>query len=96
VREHGPETPHRRCRYTHAELREVALEKRAQEIFAPRQALLIRAREERFGKPAAQPQPVEVARRHFALHEAAHLDERDSAGKRLRSLSKQIGRCAAE
>ena len=55
---HGPETPNRLGRHRYAELRDIAFEKRPDEVVAPDQARGVVVGQERTWKSTPQPQLV--------------------------------------
>ena len=81
VRHHHPETPHRRRRHADAELRQVALEKRADEGLPPLRRVPFAVREEGARETAAQPEPVDEFRARILHPERRQLVVGDAAGE---------------
>src|ERR1035437_8362955 len=89
VRQHRPESAQGLGWYPRPELRDVALEIRADERRAPRKARRVGARQQAVGKAAAQPPTVEglAGGRHFGRLDGGEFEKRDA-----RSEERRVGK----
>lgn len=79
-----------------AELGDVPLEERGDEIGSPREALVVGAGQERARKAASNEESPVTSHLELGDVEPRHLDVRDATCERLRCAADQIERCAAE
>lgn len=91
VSEHRPETAKRGGWNARPELRDVPFEVRANERFAPREAVRVIGREKALRKAAPNPEVGVLLRRDLQDVERRQLHVGEPAGKRL-GLTQQIGR----
>ena len=92
VRDHQPEAMQLLRRNRDAQLRNVAGEKRTDELLSPVQARLVGRAQKRLREPAAQPQCVESIEANFSAVEAVQVDEAHTAGQRLGHTLDEIQR----
>ena len=93
---HRPEAPERPGGDRDPELRDVAFEEGANEIFPPQRRFADAPREIGTREAAAQPESAPGVRTDLAQVEPGQIDESRAAGERLRNAFDQRGRCAAE
>ena len=91
VGQHHPQAAQGRRRNLHAELGNVALEKRADEVLPPAHALAVVAGQEGARKTAPQPELAQRCNSSLAQIEAPHFDEADPARERFRTVSHELG-----
>ena len=96
VRQHCQEPVERRRAELGAELRQVALDERADERLPPRRAVGVGSGQERSREPAPDPEARHPRRADLGDLQAAQLDVLDAAGQRLGALPQQVGAGAAE
>ena len=96
MRQHGPKAAHGRRRDADSELGDVALEKTADEVFAPAKAVGLRCRQKGPRESASPPQRERAFGSRFGQVEACKVDKFDTACKRFGGAPHQFGRCAAK
>jgi hypothetical protein len=96
VGEHAPETEQRGRRDRHPERGQVSLEEGPHQVPSPRDAVFSGPGEIGRREAAAEPEPVERPGPDLAEREARQLDHLQPAGERLRGLTQQVRRRAAE
>jgi len=93
VGNHRPEAPQGFGGNGDAQLRDVPLEKGANECLAPRETALVIVSQERPGEAAAEPQTITLRRTDLGQVEAGEINKPDAPGQRLRHAANEIGRC---
>lgn len=96
VRNDRPQPPECGGRDAHTPLRQVALEKRLNELIAPRDAVRLGTREERSRKTTASPEQILLVRAHFREREASDADALNTTGETLRALPLELPRRTPE
>ncbi len=96
VRHHDPEPAQGLGGNRDTELRDVAFEKRSNEIVTPGLARGVVGGEERAGEPSPGPKAILVLRARFTKVEPSKVDETDATRERLRHALDELRRCGAE
>ena len=91
VSHHAPETQKSRRRDGYAHLRQIPLEKRADEPASPRDAVRLGSGKKRFRESTPQPMPVHRLRPHLVQGEPFQLENLDPARQCLRGLLQKGG-----